>query len=133
MAVTRTPRAARNPYFGALAATFVSVGAEASNARLVTVQITNRGADAAERTPFVAYLSSDANGDVLHATAPDGGWAVGTDGSLFPITASKMAQCLSEADGDFDVNITHAAGAYTCYVNVLVGGRKFTSGAVTFA
>ena len=131
MAVNRKPRAARNPYFGALTATF-TINAQVSTARTINVQLANRGADAAERVPIMAYLSSDAAGDVVHATAPSGGWAVGTDGSLIAsVTTNKVAHWITEADGDLDIVITSTA--WTGYLNVLIGGRKFTSAAIVIA
>lgn len=133
----RSVGAANNPYYSnkVQTASFV-IGAEAANVKNVAVQLkTNRGADVAERCAAVAWLSSDVNGDTVHATAPDGGVAIGTDGTILVAhTASKVFTILSEADGDIDVNITHAAGAYTCYLNVLLpDGSKVTSGAITFA
>lgn len=118
-----------------LDASFV-IGAEASNVINVGIQLKNdkNQQDAAARKGVFAYLSDDANGDSIVATAPDGGWAIGTDGLLIPVVASKAAHLISEADGDIDVNITHAAGAKTAYlILVMPNGRLVASGAITFA
>jgi len=110
-------------------------GAEAANVIKVTIQLKDAAsADLAVRGSILAYLSDDVNGDSIVAAAPDGGWAIATDGLLIPIVAGKCAQLVSESDGDIDVNITHAAGAKTCYmVLVLPNGLLKASGAITFA
>lgn len=112
-----------------------TIGAEATNAITVAIQLKDgkTGVDCNERRSVLAYLSDDANGDAIVATAPDGGWAIGTDGLLIPIVASKAALLVSESDGDIDVTITHAAGAKTVYLIVVAGGLLHASGAITFA
>jgi len=110
------------------------VGSESSNTINVTIQLTDQnGDDLAVRASVLAYLSDDANGDSIAATAPDGGWAIGTDGLLIPVVASKAAQLVSESDGDIDVTITES-GADTWYLIVLLpDGTLVASGAITFA
>lgn len=112
-----------------------TIAAEAANAINVAIQLNDAdGAPCGMRTGVFAYLSDDANGDSVVANAPDGGWAIGTDGLLIPVVAGKAAHLISEADGDIDVTITHAAGAKTCYL-ILVhpSGKLSASGAITFA
>lgn len=120
---------------GALAAASFTVGGEAANAINVAIQLKDaQGNDLAVHSSVFAYLSDDANGNSIVATAPDGGWAIGTDGLLIPVVTSKAAHLTSEADGDIDVTITHAAGAKTCYLIVVLPNGKLTaSGAITFA
>jgi hypothetical protein len=117
-----------------LGATFV-VGAEAANAKNVAIQLTDAGgADIAVRGGVFAYLSDDANGDAIVATAPDGGVVIGTDGLAIPLVANKAFMLTSEADGDIDLTITHAAGVKTCYLIIrLPNGKHVASGAITFA
>jgi hypothetical protein len=113
-----------------------TIGAEsAGNVINVGIQLNDAdGAPTAMRSAVFAYLSDDANGDSIVSAAPDGGWAIGADGLLIPIVAGKAAQLICEADGDIDVNITHAGGAKTCYlVLVLPSGKLSASGAITFA
>ena len=112
-----------------------TVGAEASNIITVAVQLKDLiGNDMAVRANVFAYLSDDSAGDSLIATAPDGGVVVGTDGLLIPQVADKAFRLTSEADGDIDVAITHAADAKTCYLVVaLPTGKLAVSGAITFA
>lgn len=117
------------------APTFV-VGIETGgNVINVSIQLKDAaGGDVGTRQGVFAYLSDDANGDSIVATAPDSGWAIGTDGLLIPVVASKAAYLVGEADGDIDVNITHAGGAKTCYlILVLPNGKLAASGAITFA
>jgi hypothetical protein len=115
-------------------ATFV-IGAEAGNAINVGIQLRDATpADIGTRQCVFAYLSDDANGDSIAAVAPDGGWAIGTDGLLIPVVANKAAMLTSESDGDIDINITHAAGAKTLYlILVMPNGKLAASGAITFA
>lgn len=111
-----------------------TIGAEAANAINVVIQLKDgkTGNDAGERRCVFAYLSDDANGDSLAATAPTGGWAIGTDGLLIPVVANKAAFLVSEADGDIDVTITDT-GTPTFRLIVVAGGQLHASGAITFA
>lgn len=116
------------------AAGFV-IGAEAGNVINVAIQLKDAdAADLAARGAVHAYLSDDANGDSIVAAAPDGGVAIGTDGLAIPLVAGKAFLLVSEADGDVDLNITHAAGAKTAYlILVMPNGKLVASGAITFA
>lgn len=112
-----------------------TIGAEASNAINVAIQLKDgkTGAGCNERRSVFAYLSDDANGDSIVATAPDGGWAIGANGVLIPLVSGKAAQLVSESNGAIDVTITHAAGPKTVYLIVVAGGQLHASGAITFA
>lgn len=118
-----------------LDASFV-IGAEAANVINVGIQLKDdkAQADLAVRASIRAYLSDDANGDSIIATAPSGAVAIGTDGVLYDVGGAKKVFFLtSEADGDIDINITEA-GAKTAYlVLVMPNGRLVASGAITFA
>ena len=114
-----------------------TVGAEGAGSIInVAMQLIDRdnGNEVAERIGIYVYLSDDAYGNSIVSTAPDGGWAIGTDGLLIPIVTNKAALLTTENDGDVDVNITHAAGAKTCYlVAVMPDGQLYVSGAITFS
>ena len=114
-----------------------TVGSEGAGSIInVAVQLIDRdnGNELAERINIMGYLSDDANGNSKVATAPDGGWAIGTDGLLISIETNKAAFFTTENDGDLDINITHAAGAKTCYlVLVMPDGQLYVSGAITFS
>jgi hypothetical protein len=111
-----------------------TIGTEAGNDINVAIQLNDAAGTAlATRAAVMAYLSDDANGDSIAATAPDGGWVIGTDGVLIPVVANKAAWLVSEADGDIDVTITES-GADTFYlIVVLPNGKLAASGAITFA
>lgn len=113
--------------------TFV-IGAEAANVINVGIQLVDAsGVAMAVHGALLAYLSDDANGNSLVATAPSGGVAIGTDGLAIPLIAGKAWLLVSEADGDIDINITEA-GAKTCYlILVKPDGTLVKSGAITFA
>jgi len=115
----------------------ISVGSEGAGSIInVTVQLMDRdnGNEIAERVGFFGYLSDDAYGNSVVSSAPDGGWAIGTDGLLIPVVTNKAAKLVTENDGDLDVNITHAGGAKTVYlVLVMPDGQLYVSGAITFS
>lgn len=128
--------AAKSPYYSnQVGGAGFTIGAEAGNVITVAVQLRDVNArDLAVRGHVKWYLSDDAAGDTFNATAPDGGVAAGTDGIVVATTAGKAGWAVSEADGDIDFAITHAAGAKTVYLNILLpDGTKVTSGAITFA
>jgi hypothetical protein len=109
-----------------------TVGAEAGDVINVAVQLNGKGA-LAQRASVFAYLSDDAAGDSVVATAPSGAVAIGTDGLMIDVVAKKAFMLTSEADGDIDINITEA-GTDTFYlIVVLPNGELAASGAITFA
>lgn len=116
-------------------ASFV-VGTEAADVINVAIQLKdNKGKDITYKAKLNGcYLSSDAAGDVLEATAPDA-IAIGTDGTIFKSGGDSLTlfDLRSEADGDIDLDITEATGADTVYLNVVIDGVVYTSGAITFA
>lgn len=115
--------------------TTMTIGAETGgNTINVAIQFKNDNAiDCGERVSCFAYLSDDANGDSVAATAPSGGVAVNTDGVVVPVVAGKAFHFISEADGDLDIDIVEA-GADTWYlVLVMPDGGLLVSDAITFA
>lgn len=134
---TRAVPAKKNPYLEQPASrATITIGAENTGAGTINVAIQLKTAGTEEtnqRTSILAYLSDDANGDSIVATAPSGGWAIGTDGLLIPVVSGKCAQLVSESDGDIDITITES-GAKTMYlVLVLPSGKLQVSDAITFA
>lgn len=114
-------------------ATF-TVGAEGTNAINVAIQLTDAAGDAlAEAVALPFYLATDSAGLNASGTAPDGGIAIGTDGSLIEWTANLSGLAISEADGDIDITLTESAGATWYLVLVLPDGSLAVSGAITFA
>jgi hypothetical protein len=111
----------------------IVVGTEATNVVNVAIQLKD-GADndIAQRASVYAYLSDDANGDSIVATAPDGGVAIGTDGIADALTANKSFYLHSESDGDIDIDVTET-GADTFYlIVVLPNGTHIVSDVLTF-
>jgi len=114
-----------------------TIGTEAANVINVAGQVRSsllaaKGSDIAQSVALKAYLSANADGSTL-ATAPDGGVAIGTDGLILPDVANQVFTIVTEADGDFDIDITET-GAGTWYlviVNAL--GQLVISDAITFA
>ena len=100
----------------------------------VAVQINNGDNSTAvtEAIVFDLYLSSDSAGQTVDG-APSGGFAVGTDGTIIAEhTADVYAKCITEADGDFDIDIVDTASAAT-YVNVVLpSGQIVTSSILHF-
>lgn len=118
-------------------ATF-TIGTETSNVINVAIQLTDRlnGNEVGERIALPFYLSDDANGDSIAASAPSSGMAIGTDGLMIEWTADKAGLLISESDGDIDIDIdtTTSGEADTWYlVLVMPDGKLSPSGAITFA
>jgi hypothetical protein len=116
---------------GGIASATITVGAEAANVINVAIQLKDAAAADLARRGFVqAYLSDDANGDSIVATAPDT-VAIGTDGLYIPLISAKRFDLVSEADGNIDINITKS-GADTFYLVLIIGDKLTVSGAITF-
>ncbi len=112
-------------------ATFV-IGAEASNAIPVTIQLFDGYQEVGERVALTAYLSTDANGDTVTALATPT-FSSGTDGVVTTLVAGKYFAVTSEADGDIDLIITYTTGAGTVYlVLIMPDGSLVVSGAIAF-
>lgn len=113
------------------------IGTEAANVINVGVQLKDavEGRDVTRSTSVGFYLSANSDGSTLTGTAPDA-LAIGTDGLLLLNGGDVLTNgdVVSESDGDIDLNITHAAGALTYYlVLVMPTGRLVISPAITFA
>lgn len=119
---------------GAPMAAAFTVGTQASTTINVAIQLNDaNGVALATRGSVLAYISDDANGDSIAATAPNGGWAIGTDGLLIPIVANKAAVLVSESDGDIDINVVES-GTDTFYIIVVLpNGKLAASGALSFS
>lgn len=123
-----------NPFQGVLPnnASFV-IGEEAADVIAVSIQLKDGLKDLAQRAAVDFYLSTNANGDNLLGTAPDGGIAIGTDGVLIPYVADIAGKLVSEVDGDIDITIEESGAATYYLVLVLPDGTLKVSGAITFA
>lgn len=113
-------------------ATFV-IGAEATNAITVNIQLKDNEQDIGQRACLFAYLSADANGDSMTSLATPT-FAAGTDGVVGTVISGKAMMLISESDGDIDLVITYTTGAGTVYlVLVMPDGSLKVSNAITFA
>ena len=116
-----------------MSATF-TVGAEATNAINVAVQLNDGNGQAMARAcalPF--YLADDAAGLTPSTTAPNSGIAIGTDGALIESVANLSGTAISELDGDIDITLTDTGTPTFYLVLVLPNGELAISDAITFA
>ena len=120
---------------GELAGATFSIGSEAGDAIIVSIQLKDAfNRDLTHRAAVHAFLSTDSNGD-NHSTA-GGSLAItsGTDGHIVETSTDNGFLLVSEADGDIDVTITDSTGAVTHYLFlVMPNGNLVSSGAITFA
>lgn len=110
-----------------------TIGAEAGNAINVGVSLRKYGIKADQRLALNYWLSSDATGDTL--AADPGTTAIGTDGTiLVEATDDLVGLLVTEADGDFDLTISHS-GTSGFYLNLVMpgSGRVITSPVIQFA
>ena len=108
----------------------ITVGAESTSVINVAVQYnTLDGSAATEAVSSYVYFTTDAAGQTLASIAA----AIGTDGTVIATDTSAVAyRCVSEADGDLDLDVTKA-GAYTAYMHVInPDGTLTTSSVMTF-
>lgn len=112
----------------------LTVGAEAADVINVAGQVyVEQGREATEPVALGWYFASDAAGLNPLAVAHDGGVAIGTDGALIENVANLSGTIVTEADGDFDLDIEDA-GAFTAYlVIVLPDGSLTVSDEITHA
>ncbi|MFA5636513.1 MAG: hypothetical protein WC977_11500 [Anaerovoracaceae bacterium] len=123
-----------NTLDGAPMAAVFTVGAQASTTINVAIQLNDaNGAALATRGAVMAYISDDANGDSIAATAPGGGWAIGTDGLLIPIVANKAAMLVSESDGAIDINVIESGTDDFYVIVILPNGKLVASGKLAFS
>ncbi len=111
-----------------------TIGSESSNTINVSVQLTDALGDNLERANAVmAYLSSDASGQVIEAADTALSVALGTNGVFSELAADNTFMLVTEATGVVDIDITDTR-VNTVYLNVILpSGKIVTSGAITFA
>ena len=134
MAMRRRP-AKHNPFLAAnvVGKVTFSIAAELADSITVSLQLQDaNGRDLAVRGSVQAYLSDDANGDSVTATAPDT-VAGGTDGIVMESISNKLMTLVSEADGDIDIAIGENAATTWYLVVILPDGSLAVSGAIAFA
>lgn len=109
-----------------------SVGSESGNKIQITCQMEQSdGTDITTEAFFAAaWLADSATGGET-ATAPDTGFTVDTGVQVSVQTADKFLFVLSDATGTLVIDVDET-GADTWYLRLAVGGRVWTSGAITF-
>lgn len=110
---------------GAVADASISVGAENTNVRAITIQLKKGdGTDIAARQVVHVFVLADANGDAIVTTGGSTGIAIGTDGAILAtLVAKKAFIVVSEADGDIDLTWTDT-GTEVAYLGVLLPNGK---------
>ena len=106
----------------------ITVGAESTSVINVAVQYnTLDGVAATGAVSSHIYFTTDAPGQTVAAVAA----AIGTDGTIIATTEASVASyvCVSEADGDLDIDVTKA-GAYTAYAQIVNPDGTLTTGPV---
>lgn len=123
-----------NAFFSGLFELFdVDLGIEAANAITVTVTVQNQVARSiGERGSFFCYLSTDAEGDNLTSSAPDGGVANGANGFLIPLVTGKAFQAITNASGVVSFVITEST-VKTFYLICKSPSGRLYSTAIAFA
>lgn len=117
---------------GAVAGATIVVGAEVTNVRAITIQLTDaQGADIASRQAVQIAVLADANGDAFVTTGGSTGIAIGTDGALLAIVAKKLFLAVSEADGDVDLTWTDTGTEAAYLAVILPSGKMVISAALT--
>lgn len=110
----------------------ITVGAESTNVRAITIQLKDANGDDinyAETVEIILY--ADAAKAAFVATGGSTGIAIGTDGALLAIVAKKYFLATSETDGDIDLTWTDT-GTEAAFLGVrLPNGRVIMSSALT--
>lgn len=116
---------------GAVAGASITVAAEDTNVRAITIQLKKAdGTDIAVRQAVQIAVFADANGDAFVSTGGSTGIAIGTDGALLPIVAKKLFLAISEADGDIDLTWTDTGTEAAFLAVILPNGKMIISAAL---
>ena len=111
----------------------ITVGAEATNVRAITIQLTDsEGNDIAYQEVVDVFVTLGANLNAIVTTGGSTGIAIGTDGAILStVVAKKHFIVASESDGDIDLTWTDT-GTEAAYLAVrLPTGRVVFSDALT--
>lgn len=112
----------------------ITVGAESTNVRAITIQLTDaNGDDIAYAETVTLAVFADAAQAAFATTGGSTGIEIGTDGALLAVVAKKLFVAVSETDGDIDLTWTDT-GTEAAYLGVyLPNGRVVISDAMTNA
>lgn len=110
----------------------LTVGAEASDAIEVTLQVKDAGGSSLSANYLIRVWLGDASMGGLTATAPNTDLTVTTGTELEEITSKKQINLITDANGTAVVKVDNAAGATdTWYLMAELDGKVFASGAIT--
>lgn len=108
----------------------ITVGAEATNVRAITIQLKKAdGSDVDAVTHFWIAMFTSAAATAFASTGGSTGVAIGTDGALLAVVAKKLFLCTSEADGDWDGTWTDTGSESVALGVILPTGRLVISDA----
>lgn len=133
----QTVRNARNPYNTGPASVTFTVGAEGADTQnLIKVTAKVRAANGRALQKRVAarvYLTESLSTYAVSGNAPSGTVAVAAKGTIVATITSKLVfDVVFDANGEFDLNITHnTTRAY--YLIVVLDDQAFPSGIIDFA
>ncbi len=118
---------------GAVSSASYTIGAEATNAILTTIQLKDaEGDNLAAVTPVLLWLSDNTDGSDVAGTAPNTSVVFGT-GHGEPLVTDKVWFALSDSSGVIAITTTET-GADTWYWGIQTFRDGITvSGAMTFA
>jgi hypothetical protein len=113
----------------------MTVGAKVTNTINVAVQLQDARGQAVKQIGNCSfYLSDNADGSTLTATATSSALAIGTNGVLMVINVTgKYCDVITNASGQFDLNIIQTAGGTKYYPVVMMpDGSIIVGGAIQF-
>lgn len=108
-----------------------SVGTESGNIIAVTCTFKDTEGNALSFQSGAYFWLSDSAGGVVTSTAPSVGTSAFIGTIVKTFTANIDGMCVSNASGVISLWINHV-GAQTWYLNMILGGRLYTSAAITF-
>lgn len=111
----------------------VSLTDETGDARTATITMkTDRGEAIAQRAALHAYLSDDAEGDGLCASAPSSGVIIGANGSLIEPISDKVFILISDAAGVVKITLTEVS-TKTFYLVIILPDATLSVTPIAFA
>ena len=95
-----------------------TVGSKTSNTINVALQLEDARGQAIQQVAHVElYLSDNADGSTLTATATTSALAVGTNGVILDTPVSeKVVDCITNGSGQLDINVIQTSGGTNYYL-----------------
>lgn len=133
----QTVRRSRNPYNDGVGSLQFTVGAEGADTQnLIKVTVKARAANGRALQKRVAarvYLSESSAGAAVSGNAPSGTVAVAAKGAIVATITNKLVfDVVFDANGEFDLNITHNT-TRSYYLVVVVNDQAYVSDVIDFA